>query len=337
MIKLDITPYTLEDNEAALFLEEQCVQGKSLALKYRRPTFHARSEVYEKYRIICAKHDGKLVGISAWSEKNVTIHENPVRAAYAYDLRVLPAYRARGVALKIMKATLDDILMQTDFIYTLIAGQNQVAFKLVRHMFGMKTVIPLTYIIIPVFKRLKSGKEYCPADAHEIHEKFLSGKSGWEMVPGFDVRRLKGYVMSFVEKQQGQAGCSLWTNENILAEQVVAVPKNLQVLRIAYAPLRLFMPLPAIPKRGDILKSWFLFDLYAASKEYLYELLATVNNNALDNHVQYLYILLQNSDRLLDLISELGMRTFTLPYTFLCRPSGVLNESDNIYIDVRDI
>ncbi len=337
MIKLDIVPYTVEDNEAALFLEEQCVQGGSLALKYRRPTFHARSEVYEKYRIICAKHDGKLVGISAWSEKNVRIHNSPVRAAYAYDLRVLPAYRTRGVALKIMKATLDDIFLQTDFIYTLIAGQNEVAFKLVRHMFGMRTVVPLTYIIMPVFKRLKSDKDHCTADAREVHERFLSGNSGLEMVPGFDVARLKGYVLSFVEKQQRQAGCSLWTNENILAEQVVAVPKYLQVLRIAYAPMRLFMPLPVIPKRGDVLRSWFLFDLYAASKEYLYELLATVNNKALENDIQYLYILLQNRDGLRGLIPELGLRTFTLPYAFLCRPGGVLNESDNIYIDVRDI
>ena len=61
---MKITPYTLEDNEAALDLEEQCVQGESIVLTYRRPTFHARSQVYDKYRILCAKIDNRLVGIT---------------------------------------------------------------------------------------------------------------------------------------------------------------------------------------------------------------------------------------------------------------------------------
>ncbi len=337
MDKFDIEPYTTSDNEAALYIEEQCVQGASLSLKYRRPSFHARSEVYDRYRILCAKQDGNLVGVSAWAEKNVRVHNATVRAAYAYDLRVLPAYRKQGVAIRIMKATLDDIGSQTDCIYTLIAGQNQVAFKLVKHMFGMRTVIPLTYIIMPVYKRLKSRKEYCTTDAGEIHERFLCHHYRMEFVPHFDVSRLKGYVTSFVEKQGRSAGCSIWTNKNILAEQVVNVPKYLEVLRIIYAPLRLFAALPAIPKKGDILRSWFLFDLYAKNAECLYELLASVNNKAFDNEIRYLYVLLQKSDALCALISKSGLRTFTLPYFFLCRPSDVVAESENIYIDIRDI
>ncbi len=63
MKELKIEPYTINDNEEALALEKQCIQGKSMALSFQRPFFHARSEVYENYKIYCAKINNKLVGI----------------------------------------------------------------------------------------------------------------------------------------------------------------------------------------------------------------------------------------------------------------------------------
>jgi hypothetical protein len=66
---LTIIPYTNRDDEAALSLEEKCVQGKSIVLKFRRPTFEARSKVYDNYKILCAKSNEELIGIGAYTKK----------------------------------------------------------------------------------------------------------------------------------------------------------------------------------------------------------------------------------------------------------------------------
>ena len=337
MSRLDIVPYSLDDNEAAIYLEEQCVQGSTLQLKYQRPAFHARSEVYDKYRILCAKMDGRLVGICAWAEKHVSLHGRSHRAAYTYDLRVLPEYRKQGVAIKIMRATLDDIGSEVDCIYTLIAGQNQVTFKLANRIFGMKTVVPLTYFVIPVYKKMKTSERFGIASAAEIHERYLACNDRLEFVPPFKVSRLLGYIKSIFKEDLRDTGCSLWTNENLLAEQVVAVPKRLKVLSVLYEPLRMFMDLPAIPKSGDTIRSWFIFDLHASSKENLYELLAAVNNLALEENRQCIYVLLQNGSVLFDSMMRLGRNSFTVPYYFLYKGRTALEEGDRIYIDIRDV
>ena len=65
MGKIDISPYILSDNEDLLKLEQLCPQGEKLSLKFVRPTFHARSEVYEDYKILTAKMEGKIIGVTA--------------------------------------------------------------------------------------------------------------------------------------------------------------------------------------------------------------------------------------------------------------------------------
>ena len=69
MHKIELAPYSFSDNEEALKLEHLCPQGGDLSLKFVRPTFSARSEVYENYRIVTAKVGGRLIGITAAAKK----------------------------------------------------------------------------------------------------------------------------------------------------------------------------------------------------------------------------------------------------------------------------
>ena len=105
-MQLRIVPYTLEDNEEALALEKTCPQGDALMLRFRRPTFHARSTVYEHSVILCAKEGERLVGIAAGALKQVMLHGRMVRALYGYDLRVHPDWRRYGTARKLPRRSL---------------------------------------------------------------------------------------------------------------------------------------------------------------------------------------------------------------------------------------
>jgi GNAT superfamily N-acetyltransferase len=337
MLDLTFTLYTLKDNQAALDLEERCIQGKSLSLKFRRPSFHARSEVYDFYKIYCAKERGRLIGIIAGALKKVSLHGEIIRAAYIYDLRVHPEYRSQGVGKKLTSFLLDNIGPKADCIYTLINGQNDRALGLACRNFSPKIIVPLVYIVMPVYKKLKEERPRESLGAREVHEMFLRQNIGLEFVPAFEEMKLIGHKGSLTLRAPSFAGCSVWTNENILAEQVVRIPFHFQIGRLLARPLSPFLNLPSIPKPGEVIRSWFLFDLFVQDNQSLQGLLAAANNFALDRGRTFLYILLQNDDPLLEWIRETGYKIYTFPYYFLAKGKKIPSPRDRLYIDVRDL
>jgi len=337
MIDLVIGPYSPRDDADALALEAQCVQGTSLRLKFRRPNFRARSELYENHRIYCAHRGAELIGIIAGALKDVKLHGATVRALYVYDLRVHPAHRRSGVGKRLTNVLINDLGRSADCIYTLINGENKKALSLACLNFDPRAVIPLTYSLIPVYKERKEKAAWKSETAKNNHAAFLRSKESPEFLSVFDDTRLAGHVMSLDLKGPARAGCSIWTNEELLAEQVTRIPFRLSVLRILSRPLKPFVRLPHIPARDEIIHSWFLFDLYADDARGLKSLLAAVNNQALARGRTYLYILLQDSDPLLPLLRDTGLKYFSFPYRFLAKGRTVPRESDRIHIDIRDL
>jgi len=333
---LTIIPYTNRDDEAALSLEEKCVQGKSIVLKFRRPTFEARSKVYDNYKILCAKSNEELIGIGAYTKKTVKLHGETIVAAYIYDLRIHPEHRKYGVAKSLGEALLEDIGPDAECIYTLIAGENERALALTRYSFRVNVVVPLTYVIIPVYKMLKGINDYSFSSVSETHRMFLKHNPSVEFVPPLQEEKMLGYVTSVTLKGE-HGGCSIWTNENLLAEQVAALSGYFRVLRVFTALFRQFIKLPYIPGQGDAVKSWFLFDFFARDEESVHSLIAAVNNLALAKGKNYIYILLQSDDPLLEVLKKSGSKVFTIPYFFMANGRAIPLEKDRLYIDVRDL
>jgi ribosomal protein S18 acetylase RimI-like enzyme len=336
MTELRITPYAREDDGDALLLEEQCFQGSSIQLKFRRPSFQARSEIYDCSKIYCAKIGERLIGIIAGAMKNVRLHGENIKALYAYDLRVHPEFRKKGIGKKLSWALVDDLGKDADCLYTLVNGENEKALGLVCGSFEPKLVYHLTYVIFPVYKRLKDARPGLARSALEIHESYLRHNPGIEFLPSFEEKRLKGYVAS-LSSEESDSGCSIWTNENLLAEQVVRISFSFRLLRGISAILRPFLKMPSIPRKNEIIRSWFLFDLYAKDKKSLQALMASVNNLALDKGRTYIYLLLAANDPLLSWAKEMGYRFFTFPYCFLAKGRVFPEEKDKIYIDIRDL
>ncbi len=87
------------DNAALLALDRQCVVAAATPVAFdRSPDFFARSRVYSHWRAYVAEGDPGLIGIGAMALKTVLVDDQPVQAAYFYDLRVAPAFRRLGVA-----------------------------------------------------------------------------------------------------------------------------------------------------------------------------------------------------------------------------------------------
>jgi GNAT superfamily N-acetyltransferase len=333
---LQIDGYTSEDNLDALALEAQCAQGRTLVIRFRRPTFHARSEVYDTYRILCARVDGVLAGTAAWAEKSVILHGERIKAAYCYDLRVLPSHRSKGVAMHLTRALFDDIGDDMDCIYTLVAAENDRCVKPAQHLFGMKLAVPCTDCVIPVY-RLRRGAGQCQsARFAEVHDAYLRNRPR-EFVTSLPGEKLLGLAGSVVRTDGMDAGCSLWTNENLLAEEVLRVPRTFRALRPVVTCLRPFVNLPRVPRSGEVFRSWFIFDMFAESDRAALGLLAAVNNRALAEHRRFLYMFLQNNDPMLNLVCRKGHCIHRIPYLLLAKGRVLPRDTDHIYIDVRDL
>ncbi len=337
MADIRIVPYTEEDNEAALGLEELCVQGESVALRYVRPSFHARSEVYHKYRILCAKVGEKLVGIGAWSEKQVRLHGQVIKAVYFYDLRVHPAYRKQGVSVLLIQAAYDEIGDSAECAYTLIAGENERSLDIIRRIHGFYSEIPLTYACIPVYRKLNVEEDFRETTASDVHRLYLRLNPDVQFVPEFAEERLLGHVRSLSLRRGGGGGVSIWTNENLLAEQIVDIPGKYRVMGALGRALGPVIKLPAFPRRGEIVKSWFLFDLSAKDAADLRNILRAANNLAYEEEKKFIYVLLQTGENTLRSIRSSGLRVYTIPYYFLAKGRVVPAEGERIYIDIRDL
>lgn len=337
MSEIMIFPYSGRDDPAALRLEEKCIQGTSLQLKFRRPNFRARSELYENYRIYCGRRGEELVGIVAGALKEVKLHGRDIRALYVYDLRVHPEHRKTGTGKKLANFLIDDLGRDADCVYTLINGENEKALNLARRYFDPRVIIPLTYALIPVHKKRKEKSPWNFSDAAEIHNAYLRHNPGLEFLPAFNREKLAGYVASLMLESPGRAGCSVWTNENILAEQVVRIPSSLRILGAASRLLSRWVKLPHIPAPDEIIQSWFLFDLFAEDTQSLARLLAAVSNRAHENGRTYLYILLRKNDPLIRQLRRSGLRHFSFPYLFLAKGKLLPAETDLIHIDIRDL
>jgi ribosomal protein S18 acetylase RimI-like enzyme len=337
MSDVEIFPYSPADDEAALALEEKCVQGTSLKITFRRPDFRARSELYENARIYCARRDGKLIGIIAGALKDVRLHGEMVRALYFYDLRVHPAFRNGGVGKKLTNAVIDDLGKNADCLYTLVNGENAKAMNLARRNFAPKAVIPLTYALFPVYKKRKEREAWRFEKAADLHASYERAHPDLEFMPLFREERLSGYVMSLILEKRNGTGCSIWTNENILAEQVTQIPSRMRRLRALSRALSPFVRLPHIPADNEIIRSWFLFDFHAEGPKELRSLLAAVNNLALARGRTYFYILVRDGDPLLGTLRAAGPRFITFPYRLLAKGRVFPLESDDFYIDIRDL
>lgn len=336
MKALKIVPYTYNDNEEALALERKCVQGKSMALSYQRTSFHARSEVYENYKIYCAKIKNKMVGTSAGAEKFVTLNGKKIRTLYLYDLRIHPDYRHHGIAKHLNNAIVDSFGMSVDCYYSFIAGQNTRAIEIAVKGFGAKVVIPFTYMIFPVYKEITLKSQYEITTAAEIHNNFMKCNKSLEFVPDFDKKNLAGFVTGFKNKNNSN-GSSIWTNENLLCERIERIPLHFQIYRNISTIIRPFIKLPIIPKKYEILRSWFLFDFNIENVHSAHQLLCHLNNFALREGKTFLYILLQNNDPNLLLLKQAGLKYFKLPYFFLAKGSILPQKDKKIYVDIRDL
>jgi len=336
-----IRDYVPSDDQAVLDLERRCPQGKELQISFHRQSFLDRSEMYDEFAVLVGLYEGKLVSVVAGAVKEVLINGKKIRAGYFYDLRVDPEFR--NLNLKIAKTMClritERISAKADFVYCMIAARNLRALHLIKRYYEARIIIPFKFLVNPVYKLGRTRETVEVVDFVAAHERFLRHNPDRDFYCSPDPGSLPGYVRSYrTESSLGEAGCSVWSNKNILGERIECVPKRYDRLRWALKAVSLFMKTPHIPEIGETLDSWHLFDFYASTPASARELFYQINNAAFRENKSYVYLPAQESENFFPELKKCCWRfSPVIDYFILANGKEVPQKNAKIYIDIRDL
>ena len=336
--------YQAADSPEALALERECAQGRGLRLSFRRETFHRRAEGFAVHRLFTARAGGRLVGIVAVAVKPALLRGRATHAAFGFDLRVHPAWRGHGLGRRLFERAFGWGMERAELAYTYTVAGNQPAMALATTL-GTEAA-GYAYLVYPAYRRLAVERPVLPASLAEVHAEMLRVEGPFDLY--FDPLgegRTGGHVASWrCGAGRSRAGCSAWSNRGILGEVVEALPLPVALLGSALRAVRAQGPgrlrLPRIPRIGEELRSWYLFDLYSTDADAARDLLRAVAAEAIERGVEWLHVPLASTDERLRALREDVPRVFSpiVPYRMIVHEPGAAGAPvRRPYLDVRDL
>ncbi len=158
MMGYRIIPYHPDYEAALLELESVSAQGKHIWLEMLRDHFLARSEVFEEYGVFLAlSENGDLLGVAAGSAVTLEWNGKRERVGFAYDLRVAPPFRRKGIATFLGRYLTQEYFksLGVNRHITTIKASNWPAARVARSTLGITHYYPFSYLTIPTGMRIR--------------------------------------------------------------------------------------------------------------------------------------------------------------------------------------
>jgi GNAT superfamily N-acetyltransferase len=249
-------------SEAALALEARSSQGQAIRLRFDRAYFHRRAENYQEWKLLTAWRDQLLVGIAGAALKAATFEGREVVAGYFFDVRVAPEERRTRLAKQLIDAFTDWVTDRMDLTYGYVVGDNAAAQQLASRIFGNSVSPAFRCLVYPILRARSRPIGFARAEGGEVHRRYLDAAGPFDLY--CNPQPLFGsdpHVGSWLfDGKNGRAGASAWSNKDIMAEVVDRLPLPLSaagaVLRL---PIVRRLPLPQVPRRGEAIRSWYVF------------------------------------------------------------------------------
>lgn len=330
------------DGADALELEAQVVQGEGYALTFHRSTFHRRAENFRDWALFTGRIDGQLVGICGSALKPMTLLGEPAVARFTFDLRVHPDFRNRKIARRVAGEALQWRQDDGDFGYSWIVDDNR-ASQAVSNFWFAQPRAQYRYLVYPTYRVHPEGPTPRTCSMAEVHRQHVEHCGPFDVYCDPTEGNTGGHVQSWILERDGEvAGCSAWDNREILGEVVERIPGNLAVAGALFRawPFRLAR-LPHIPRRGEALQSWYVFDCFATGPEVARDLFRFVSAQGRKAGIDYCYIVHDERDAWIGDVRADLPKAFApiLAYNFW---SGWARrepfpELGRVYVDVRDL
>ncbi|MCL6613529.1 MAG: hypothetical protein K6U03_02720 [Firmicutes bacterium] len=295
-----IRPALPEDNEALCRLELSAPQGKTIRLVERRTDFFCRAKRFSGSILMVAVDEerGRAIGVLGGAPVKVRVGGRERIGGFLFDFRAAPDRRTglSRILYRLWERVEAELLAAgVEFIFGLVKEDNP-ALSIYYRM-GAEKRGTRTFWSLPVYRarRIRPEVEIRPEiEAAAAYREAAAWYENYDLWPiHSDPRVLQPQYDRHLraEIRSGGAAMKIWDTSVDYEQIVVDGPFIYELARAPLDLLRRFVPLPRIPRRGQPLRTWHLYDLHLPEgPSVLPSLLAAANNLALAEGVDFLVL-----------------------------------------------
>lgn len=330
------------DDADALALEQGCPQGQQFRIIFSRSSFRRRTESFGEARLLGAWHKGHLIAVGGGAIKDVIWSGNRTKGLLLYDFRVDPRFRRGGVARQLTEALIDWAKTRVEIGYAYAIGDNRAVKTLAKQWINAGTAPAFTLLAYPTGPIREKDTDIYKATATEIRGHYLESRGNVLMnCPADDAFSSPQLVESWRLSDTQAAGCSVWTTREILEEVVDRLPPLLHAASwVLGGNMARRFGLPHVPRLGEKLRSWLVFDSYARDETAARQLIGAVAREARKSAIDHCHLVLPPHAALIDVFRRGPLKAFSpaIPFSIMARTvAGRPLQLPAPVIDPRDI
>ncbi len=313
-----------DDNAALLGLERKSPQGTQLKMHSERRDYLYRARLFGNHRTIVAVDDGKVFGVLGATMKTVRLAGEDARAAMFYDLRLDPDYRTNLLGRHMLRNWLEmEKWAQGEgarIIYGMVKADNTPMLIIQQHKDGYRLAGRMVVLSRAVYRRfrIREQPEQVDLTVHnrEMGQAVAAEYGDLALFPSdlrttylsepmrdaglFSCYRLEGRN---ADGESSSASVGLYRVSREIWTRVVELPWYYRAARPAIEAIRPVVALPKIPREGDQVLYYHLFNHLAHGPEGMKlwsEIVRYLNNIALDEGATLMTGMFDPSDRFFD-------------------------------------
>jgi hypothetical protein len=352
-------PATEADNLSLRELERSCPQGTHLKLYSERDDYFLRSRLYGNDHTLVAedREHGRLIGVMAAARKELYLGGAVRPAVFFYDLRLHPEFR-RSLLGRHMLGVWNSMERWAQesgahLIYGLVKHDNEAMISMRDKRSGYRWLGGMVVVSRAVFRRKpvrEAPEEVSPQDA-ELSRAVWECYGRRDFYPAAFRHELLTPAMacsglfSFHRLRRGSswAAMGLFRAARVMRTRVVRIPAGYKLLQPVFSALSPLLPLPRIPREGESISYYCLFDMLAEGPQGLAlwrELVAYANNLALEEGATLLTAAFdpgQRGDRFLAEFRRGALNRIEYLLGVRALAPGLPDRINGFFPDVRDM
>ncbi len=316
--KLIVRPATANDNTKLIDIEKLTPQGEQIKLVSERKDYFFRANKFENPILLVAEDDdqGDILGIMGVGPVTVRLQGETVHGGLIFDWRSNPLTQQglpRHMLRLWQKAQTEIDNQGLKFIFGYVKDDN-VRSMTILQKYGAQSVEEKMFLTMPVhasFCRDRKGMGKVDV-AHtidpELEKRVLEQNFGSldlfsEPADATFLAKEREQYM-FGKFTYGKSALKVWDTNAEYSQRVLNMPLLYKVARPVFAAASKVIPLPRIPKLGDEIKVWQLYDLVLNQTDDLPYLLEKVRLAAIENGIDYLVTCMNAKDPGFDQIAK---------------------------------
>ena len=298
-----------EDNEQLLAIEHHSPQGRALKLLSERKNYFVRADRFSEHILMVAEDEnsGNILGIMGVGIVKVMLGGKAVNAGLVFDWRS-NSQAASGLTRHMMRlwqgVFAEAKAHRLDFMFGYIKEDNVRSLGIILRS-GPTVAEDRDFLTIPVHRAFaRHLDENQPTVEHQIDAvESLAGLHtacrGRDLLPLAENPELMQHLHdAYLRARISVRGSSvkIWDSTADYTHRVVSTPWYYQATRPVFKAVSHVLPLPHVPRPGEEIREWFLYDFLIEQPEDLPVLLEKARRLATESRVDYLITCLSKQE-----------------------------------------